>query len=455
MHPLPDENILLSGDIARILYHDAVRGLPIISDYSMIPPLMLNRDEPLQNVSQLLFQKATMLPGIIPSEQNIDNKNDKDFDRNQFYSFSEILSTAPGSSMYLMVHFILQKLFGIQDQLSPETASKIWEETAFQLKNDPWTPQRLLNDLHVSALFHPCSPLDDLKLFQGHRKANSTALVPLFFPDVFFRIEQPGFMDAVKLLSSATGIQMNTMEDLIRALENRIDYFHANGARAGCSNIQIPKFNLSMDKAEKAWKAVLTGAKLKPRQVAAFQTKLMFRLSIMYAKRNWMHQLRIGCAWDNANVKTSTSCRYISDEPIADRLFELFYQLDAESALPKTILTCGSFYQYETVVFLTQQMKRSHDDKRIQVRLAHHFGLQEINYQIDILSEYQILNTAAGLFADSHCFADLFRQDYYRRLLSQRIGNWADNGRAYLDIPILKEMCQNIVWHNIKALYSL
>jgi glucuronate isomerase len=455
MHPLLDENILLAGDTARLLYHDAVRGLPIVSDYSMIPPLMLNRNEPFQNVLQLLFQKASMLPGIIPSEQNIENKNDKDFDGNQFYSFSEILSTAPGSSMYFIVHFILQKLFGIQDQLSPKTAPKIWEDTAFQLYKDPWTPQRLLNDLHVSALFHPCSPLDDLKFFQGHRKANNTAFVPLFSPDVFFRIDQPGFLDAVKLLSSATGIQMNTMEDLIRALENRVDYFHANGARAGCSNIQIPKFNLSMDKAEKAWKAAMTGAKLKPRQVAFYQTMLMYRLSIMYAKRNWVHQLRIGCAWDNANVKTSTSCRYISDEPVADRLFELFYQLDTESALPKTILTCGSFYQYETVVFLTQKMKRSHDDKRIQVRLAHHQGIQEIYRQIDTLAEHHVLNTAAGLFADSNCLADLFRQDYYRRMLSQRLGNWVDSGRASQEIPGLKEMCQNIVWHNIKALYSL
>jgi glucuronate isomerase len=58
------------------------------------------------------------------------------------------------------------------------------------------------------------------------------------------------------------------------------------------------------------------------------------------------------------------------------------------------------------------------------------------------------------MLTDSRSFLSFPRHEYFRRILCNLIGGWADRGEAPRDMELLGEMVRGICYHNAAAYFG-
>lgn len=457
MHTKQNENLLLTSEISRTLYHNAAGTMPIFDDCPAISIQALSQNTPLENITQLMLLSSHGNSPFLRSVSQVSILNQKIDAQQQFFSFINHLNNCPGSSLYLKTQLFFQKLFDIYIPVNTSSAQHIWDASMQRMREKKYTLKSILSDLGVSHLLYPFDLADTLKQYQTLVSDTTvpSKILPIFVPDSVMYINHPGFVDRVAALSNAAKLPINTIDDLLSALENRIDYFHAHGARsARCSFGRFPAFNLRMDKAEKALKAVLSGEKIKTGQIESFQSILLYHLGVMYAKRNWSQHLRLGLYTPINNDSSSSSVISHNDQLVAGSLSSFLVALDTHSALPNTAITCSNPWQYACLVDMASRLNGQHESARIQVQLKGYAGIQQICQQIDMLAEHHLLTSSIGLVDEDPTFLHFLSHDYVRRILCQQLCEWSQCARLSNNFDELVTIVNKIAYHNIKNFYS-
>ena len=75
-------------------------------------------------------------------------------------------------------------------------------------------------------------PTDSLAFHEKELTSDSTfKMLPTFRPDKFVVINQGDFLTYLEELENIIGSSISTFDDLLSALENRIDFFHSLGCQ--------------------------------------------------------------------------------------------------------------------------------------------------------------------------------------------------------------------------------
>jgi glucuronate isomerase len=77
----------------------------------------------------------------------------------------------------------------------------------------------------------------------------------------------------------------------------------------------------------------------------------------------------------------------------------------------------------------------------------HHEGITQ---QLVTLSNYGLLSASIGMTTDSRSVLSFSRHDYFRRILCNLIGTWAEEGKVPHDENFLSTLVSNISYYNIK-----
>jgi len=68
--------------------------------------------------------------------------------------------------------------------------------------------------------------------------------------------------------------------------------------------------------------------------------------------------------------------------------------------------------------------------------------------QMTSLANMSLLSRFVGMLTDSRSFLSYPRHEYFRRILSELIGSWVENGEAPKDMKLLGSMVQDICYTN-------
>jgi glucuronate isomerase len=71
--------------------------------------------------------------------------------------------------------------------------------------------------------------------------------------------------------------------------------------------------------------------------------------------------------------------------------------------------------------------------------------------QIKVLSNAGLLSRFVGMLTDSRSFLSYPRHEYFRRILCNIVGGWAENGEIPHDWGLLSGLVNNISFANIKS----
>ena len=466
MQPFMDENFLLNTDTARILYHDAAKQMPIIDYHCHLSPREIAENVRFENITQLMLGgdhykwRAMLSWGV--DESLIRGDGDP---KEKFIAFADTLAHAVGNPLYHWTHLELKRVFGVDAPLTPQSAPEIYDYATSLLQQEDFRAQALIDKFNVDYLCTSDDPADDLAYHkavaaEGSMKAR---VLPAFRPDKAVNVDKPGFADYIQRLAKAANMHIRCTADVLTALERRIDYFHACGARLADHGLDtVPYGEPSFKQADKAFHAALNGEPIKQKHIDSYRTVLLAGLGGMYAQRGWAQQYHMGAMRNN---NTAIFHRYgpdvgfdsVLDAPVARNLSRLMDLQNNQGQLPKTILYALNPAANYAIGTMLGNFQQSGIRGKIQMGSGWWFQDQRDGMveQLHALANLGVLGSFVGMLTDSRSFISYPRHEYFRRILCSVIGQWVENGEYPADMEFLKGLVRDISYNNAKAYFGL
>ncbi|WP_087018632.1 glucuronate isomerase [Thaumasiovibrio subtropicus] len=463
------EDFLLSNDIARTLYHDYAKAMPIYDYHCHLNPQEVADDRQFENMTQIWLEgdhykwRGMRAAGI--DESLITGDTTSDYEK--FQAWAKTVPLTLGNPLYHWTHLELRRPFGITDmQLNSDSAETIWHQAKERLATPEFSARGIMKQMNVVMAGTTDDPIHTL---EHHKKIADDSqfdveIAPSWRPDRAFKIELEGFADYMTELGKAADIEISTFQHLLDALERRLAHFAAHGCRAADHGIEIVRFAAIPDQStlDDLIARRLKGESLTDTEVAQFSTAVQVWLGKQYAARGWVMQLHIGAQRNNSSrmfalLGADAGYDSIGDRPFAFELANLLDAMDNTNELPKTILYCLNPRDNEMMATMVGNFQGGGIGGKIQFGSGWWFNDQKdgMQRQMEQLSQLGLLSQFVGMLTDSRSFLSYTRHEYFRRILCNMIGQWVQYGEVPNDEKWLGKLVQDICFYNAKRYFSI
>ena len=175
-----------------------------------------------------------------------------------------------------------------------------------------------------------------------------------------------------------------------------------------------------------------------------------------YSRLNWVSQFHFACLRDNsvkmfAKIGADTGYDSINDQPNAASLSKLLGKLEAEDALPKTILYSLNPSDNGVIGSLIGAFQTNASiPGKIQQGSAWWFNDNKPGMEAQMISLMSLgaMGTFNGMLTDSRSFLSYTRHEYFRRILCNLFGQLVEDGEYPNDMKTLGKMVENISYYN-------
>lgn len=462
------EDFLLESDVARDLYHNHAKQMPIYDYHCHLNPQEVAENRQFDNLSQIWlagdhYKWRAMRAAGVPESHITGDASDHE----KYQAWAKTVPNTLGNPLYHWTHLELRRPFGISGQLfGPENADYVWHHCNELLSTPEFSARGIMKQMNVVMAGTTDDPIHSLE----HHKAIADCsdfdveVAPSWRPDRAFKIELDGFVEYMALLGQSADIDIVTFSDLLKALEIRLDHFSAHGCRAADHGIEIVRYAPVPSDAElnKILERRLKLAPLSEGDIDQFSTAVQVWLGKQYAKRGWVMQLHIGAQRNNNSrmfQRLGADCGFdsIGDRPFAFELARLLDDMDRSDELPRTILYCLNPRDNEMMATMIGNFQGGGIAGKVQFGSGWWFNDQKdgMERQMQQLSQLGLLSQFVGMLTDSRSFLSYARHEYFRRILCNMVGNWVVKGEAPNDSQLLSQMIENICFNNAKRYFAL
>lgn len=460
MKPFMNEDFLLGTETARKLYHDHAEKMPIIDYHCHINPMEIYEDKRYDTITEVWLggdhYKWRAMRSCGVHERYITGDATP---AEKFQKWAETIPNLIGNPLYHWTHLELQRYFGITEPLTGDNAMEIYETCNKILAQPDMSVRGIIRKSGVKLICTTDDPVDDLKAHEL-LAADPTApavVLPAFRPDKAMRADKPTFPQYVSQLETVVGYAINTVEDMRRALADRMAYFADHGCRVSdhaldycfCEEATEEELNDIFARA-KAGKGITWGEQLK------YHTALLIAVGKEYSRRDWVVQFHFGCLRDNSRVNfrklgPDTGFDSMNDAPNAAGLARLLGTLEEQNALGKTILYSLNPSDNGIVGSIMGAFQTdSPIPGKIQQGSAWWFNDHKPGMEAQMVSLMSLgaMGSFNGMLTDSRSFLSYTRHEYFRRILCNLFGNLVENGEYPADLERLGKMVENISYNN-------
>jgi glucuronate isomerase len=453
------EDFLLHTDTARKLYFEHAAGMPIIDYHSHLPPSEIAENKQFSNITSIWLKgdhykwRAMRTLGI--DEEYITGSAD---DRQKFDKWAYAIPYTVRNPLYHWSHMELKNYFGIQELLKPETSHDIYSTCNEFLKQSDFTAKKLLQRMDVRAVCTTDDPVDTLTDHQRIKNQGfSIKVLPTFRPDQVYSFDHPGpYNDYIDKLEEVTGNKINSLDNLLECLENRIDFFHIHGCRLSDHGLERMVYiqNGSSDP-ETSFQSIRNGKSLSDEDKYRLKYEILIQLGKLYNRYGWVQQFHLG-AMRNPNSRMfhkfgeAAGFDSIGDYSQGESLAKFLNELDKTDELPKTILYNLNPSDNALMATMAGNFNDGSVKGKVQFGTAWWFLDQKdgMEDQMNILSNMGLLSCFVGMLTDSRSFLSYPRHEYFRRILCNLIGKDIENGELPADIDWFGKIVRDICYHN-------
>lgn len=464
MKAFMDENFLLTSGTAERLYAFCAH-LPIVDYHCHVSPKEIYEDKKFENITQAWLYgdhyKWRLMRSNGVEERYITGEAG---DKEKFLAFAATLPKAIGNPLYHWCHLELKKYFGYNGVLSEKTAEEVWELTLEKLKDENMGVRGLIEQSNVAFIGTTDDPADSLEWHEklALDKSMKTVVAPSFRPDKALHIEKAGWKEYIAKLSSVSGVTIDGMDALKRALSRRIDYFAAHGCKASDHGLDYFVFEESEEgETDEIVKKGLAGTRITQEEGDKVKTELLLFCAGEYVRAEFVMQLHFNCL-RNPNTKmlqklgADTGFDVIGPHNGSAALCK-FLDRANETGLPRTVLyslDSGDNAFLDSVIGAFQSSEIA---GKLQHGSAWWFNdnKQGMREQMISLANLGVLGNFIGMLTDSRSFLSYTRHEYFRRILCSLIGEWVENGEYPDDSEQLRSLVGDICYHNAKRYFNL
>lgn len=433
---MADDNALklLTTELSRKIY-GAVRGLPIIDFHNHLPVKDIVGNRQYRDLTELWVasdpykHRAMRICGV--REELITGDASP---KEKFLAWAQTAPKLLGNPLWHWTRLELLRVFGIEEELTPDTAEFIWRRTSEMLATPEYRTLPILERFNIEYAAPCCTIQDSLEPFKEFLIDKRFRLVPSLRGD--------------NLLSP-------TPEMLVQ-LSSRLDAFHEAGCRIADHALDAG-FRYQPDAGND--KEILADA-----QFGVGTASAMLRLlGQEYARRGWILQLHIG-----AMRKTSERLRreagpaggYAGIGHSCDIASISALLNDLESSqfgLPRTILYTLNPIDHAALAALAGSFPGNGVRGNVQLGPAwwlcdHIHGMRDC---FETTSAYGVLSVFNGMTTDSRSILSFVRHEYFRRVLSAWLASKVSSGEMPDDFERLAQLARQLCYENAKAVLQL
>jgi glucuronate isomerase len=462
--PFLDDNFLLQNSTAEKSYHDFAKDLPIIDYHNHLPPDEIANDKTFSTITEVWlkgdhYKWRAMRANGIDEKFITGNTNDRD----KFLKWAETVPYTMRNPLYHWTHLELQRYFGIKKLLDAKSANEIYEQTNAALQQSDFSVKGLLQKMKVEVVCTTDHPTDSLEFHQKEFNSESSLkMLPTFRPDKFVVIDNPDFLVFLEKLEGIIGSDISTFDDLMSALENRIEFFHSLGCQLADHGLsQLFAIDFNGENLDKILQKRKSKQAIKQEESEAFQMAVLHELGKIYHEKKWTMQFHLGAIRNNNSrllnlVGADVGADSIGDFEQARGLSAFLNRLDTEGKLAKTILYNLNPRDNELFATMMGNFNDGSSAGKIQWGSAWWFLDQKdgMEKQINTLSNMGLLSRFIGMLTDSRSFLSFPRHEYFRRILCNLIGTDVENGELPNEITWLGKTVEDICYNNAKRYFN-
>lgn len=463
MKKFMDKDFILETETASRLYHEYAADMPIFDFHCHLNVKEIYEDKKFRNITEAWLggdhYKWRLMRQLGVDESYI--TGDKS-DWEKFEKFAEVMPYAIGNPIYHWTHLELQRFFGIYDLLSPATAKSIYDRCNEKLET--LTARELIKMSNVKKLFTTDDPVDDLHFHKliAEDKSFDVVVGPAFRPDKVINIELPTFIPYIEKLGEVSGIKIENVADLCKALESRIEFFDSMGCVCSDHALDVVMYAPATPAdIEAVFQKAMSGKMLSYLEIEQYKGAVLVFLGKEYAKRKWVQQYHIGALRNNSKrymglLGPDTGFDAIEDQTFAKKLSMLLDKLDSTDELPKTILYCLNPRDNEVLATIMNCFQQGGVVSKMQFGSAWWFNDQKdgMERQLMSLSQVALLSKFVGMLTDSRSFLSYTRHEYFRRILCNMLGNLIEKGEYPADIEFVGQIVRDICYNNSVAYFT-
>lgn len=460
------EDFLLTTQTAKKLYHGYAENMPVIDYHCHVSPKEIYEDKRFSNITEIWLggdhYKWRLMRSNGVSEYYITGDAPA---KEKFMKFAELMPKAIGNPMYHWCHLELKRYFGFDGVLNKNTADEVWELSLKKLREDGMSVRGIIEKSGVAFIGTTDDPVDSLEYHIKLAADDSfkTVVAPSFRPDKAFNLNMPGYAEYIALLSEVSGVEINSIYTLKKALRLRMEHFNLCGCKASDHGINFMVYEkMSEDALDKALLSALKGEKVSDKELFAVQTHMLLFCAEQYSDLGWTMQLHYNCL-RNPNTAMfkqlgpDTGFDVIGPHNGSNALAKIMDDMYLSGKMPKVILYSLDAGDNAFLDTLMGAFQKDGYPGTVQHGSAWWFndnksGMRE---QMISLASLGLLGNFIGMLTDSRSFLSYTRHEYFRRILCALLGEWVENGEYPDDMDTLGKIVQDISCFNAKRFFGL
>lgn len=454
------DDFLLDSDLAKKLYNEHAKKMPIFDFHCHLVPQQIAEDYHFSSITEAWLgangygdhYKWRLLREIGVDEDYI--TGDKPA-WDKFLKFAESMPYFIGNPIYEWTHLELKTYFGITKPLSAATAKEIYDECNEKLKT--LSARKMMELNHVATVYTTDDPVDDLHWHEVMAKDSTlkTKVAPAWRPDKAINVERDTFIPWVKKLAEVSGVKITDLKSMLEALDQRLAFFVEHGCTASDHALDVVHYKKSSyEEANEVFLKGMKGEAISFEEEDIYKGYIMLHLGKQYHKYNMVQEYHIGALRNNSlrnykRIGADTGYDAVEDKDFAEKLSALLSALDENDELPKTILFTLNEKDYIVLATLKNCFQGGMKGK-IQLGTAWWFNdhYDGMDAQMKKLADDGLISCFVGMLTDSRSFLSYPRHDYFRRELCNFLANLVLAGRYPLDEETLGKIVEDIFYNN-------
>jgi glucuronate isomerase len=308
-------------------------------------------------------------------------------------------------------------------------------------------------------------PTDDLRYHKQLQEQHfEIAVLPSFRPDKATEIEKgQAFVDWIQKLEKTVGYSIANFSNLIKALQERHDFFHEMGCRIsdhGHANFYGEDYTDS--EIATIFEKGLRGEAVTVLEINKYKSAVLFELALMNKKKSWAQQFHVGAIRNNnakmlRDIGPDQGFDSLGDLNMADNMSKFFCRLSQCDGLTNTIVYNLNPRDSEMFASMAANFNDGVVAGKMQYGAAWWFLDQKdgMEKQLNVLSNFGLLSRFVGMVTDSRSFLSFPRHEYFRRILCNVLGDEIQKGELPNDMKLIGNMVEAICYKNAKAYFDI
>ena len=280
--------------LARQIYRE-MQNFPIISPHGHVDAEMILKNNNFKDPVSLLIEPDHYILRMLHSQGISYKLLATNSSESNWQLLAENWRLFRSTPSRIWFQETLSSLFDVQEILSPDNATRIYNQISEKLSTLNYKPQSLFKKFNIELLATTDASTKDLRIHMDLAKVDlGGRVIPTFRPDSVSDPELEDWKDSIAELGMLYQIEINSFANLLEALRRARIHFKNAGATATDHGVLSTRtLNLNSKEKEILFTTVLSGS-ASVKDFSDFRAAILFEHALLAADDGLVMQLHPG-----------------------------------------------------------------------------------------------------------------------------------------------------------------